>query len=194
MTRWFGALMATAASLALAPLAVHVEAQEAPQLIIRYNIEFNPINYPQKTPQEAIKSVATALDGGRYNYLLAHLADPRWVDPRVVEHQGVLFPREVTQAEEDEIAREINPMLKKKKETEKMIKDRARILVAFNRLVTETKKHIDEDPVLLRELRLMARDGQWDIEEDRAIGTLKGSPRKVVMRKRENRWFMDEKN
>ncbi len=55
----------------------------------RYGIEVDLLEYPQATPQEALRSVIKAIDAGRINYLLAQLADPDWVDQRVKQlHQG----------------------------------------------------------------------------------------------------------
>jgi hypothetical protein len=187
MTRWFG--------MVLIVWAASLSAQEPAKLLTRYNIEFNPINYPQKTPQDAMKSIAKALESGRLDYLLAHLADPKFVDPRVNEYLGLVVSKEELQREEDDIARESEPKKRKAKVREKERKDQARVVVAFNRLVVETRKHLDEDPVLLKELRQIIKSGEWEIDDEKAIGTLKNvTPRRLVFRKREDRWFMEEKN
>ncbi len=49
----------------------------------RYGIEANLRDYPQETPKEALASVLRAIERGRINFLLAHLADPAFVDNRV---------------------------------------------------------------------------------------------------------------
>jgi hypothetical protein len=186
MTRWL--------SLGWIVIATTLAAQEPAKYLTRYNIDFNPVTYPQKTPQEAMKSITKALDSGRYDYLLAHLADPKYVDPRVAEYQALLVSREELQREDDDIAREADPKKKKAKMLDKERKDKARVIVAFNRLILETRKNFDEDPVLLKELRLFAKAGEWEVEAEKATATLKTvTPRRVVLRKREDRWFMDEK-
>src|SRR5437764_1988931 len=97
------------------------------------------------------------------------------------------------QKEENEIAREPDPKQAKRLRVEKEIRDRARFVVAFNRMVSETRKHFTEDPVLRRELRLMARDAEWEGDDEKAVGSLKKlTSRKVIFRKREDRWFMEE--
>src|SRR3954452_20231951 len=179
MTRWLG--------LGLIVVAAGLSAQEPAKLSTRYNIEFNPINYPQKTPQDAMKSIAKALESGRLDYLLAHLADPKFVDPRVNEYLGLVVSKEELQREEDDIARESEPKKRKAKVLEKERKDQARVVVAFNRLVVETRKHLDEDPVLLKEIRKIIKSGEWKIDDKKAIGTLKNvTPRRLVFRKRED--------
>jgi hypothetical protein len=54
----------------------------------RYGIEADLRDYPQETPKETLASVLLAIERGRINYLLAHLADPTFVDKRVKEVYG----------------------------------------------------------------------------------------------------------
>jgi hypothetical protein len=54
----------------------------------RYGIEANLRDYPQEPPKEALASVLRASERGRINYLLAHLADPAFVDKRVKDVYG----------------------------------------------------------------------------------------------------------
>jgi hypothetical protein len=65
------------------------ETKEAPPR--RYGIEVNLRDYPQETPKETLASVLRAIERGRINYLLAHLADPAFVDKRVKEIYGGNF-------------------------------------------------------------------------------------------------------
>jgi hypothetical protein len=62
------------------------EAKEAPPR--RYGVEANLRDFPQETPKETLASVLRAIERGRINYLLAHLADPAFVDQRVKEVYG----------------------------------------------------------------------------------------------------------
>lgn len=61
-----------------APAAV---GQNAPGT--RYGVEPNLDSYPQASPKECLESVVKAIDGGQFDYLLAQLADPQFVDSRV---------------------------------------------------------------------------------------------------------------
>jgi hypothetical protein len=58
-------------------------AQPAKEPARRYGIESNLRDYPQETPKEALASVLRAIERGRISFLLAHLADPTFVDNRV---------------------------------------------------------------------------------------------------------------
>jgi hypothetical protein len=147
------------------PLALAGQDQVAPKLEKRYGYAYEPILFSQKTPEEALKSLVKAIDGRRIDYLLAQLADPKFVDERVKEYSAF------------------------QKGT-----DQAKTIYAFERLIRETTLHFQEDPVLMKELRQYLKDADWDVKEDVASGTLKTpSPRKVFFRKVEERWFLENR-
>lgn len=51
----------------------------------RFGVEADLKTYPQATPKEALASVLKAVGAKRADYVLAHLADPQFVDRRVKE-------------------------------------------------------------------------------------------------------------
>ncbi|MBX9678754.1 MAG: hypothetical protein K2X38_08305 [Gemmataceae bacterium] len=143
------------------------EPKEAPsKLKLRYGMDFQNLFYLQGTPEEAMKSIAKAVDNQRLDYLLAHLSDPSFVDRRVEEYKRDLAPS---------------------------LKETTKQTVAFDRFVSDAKRQFDDDPTLVRELRLFAKQGEWDTKEDTATGTLKGINRKVYLKKLENRWFLENR-
>jgi hypothetical protein len=146
------------------PLAL--AAQDAPaKLAKRYGYSYEPNLYSQKTPQEALQAVVRALDRGKIDYLLAHLADPKFVDDNIT-----LYAASYKGSED------------------------ARTVLAFERLARETVLHFQDDPLLLKELRQYVKEADWEVQEDTAIGTLKNaSPRRVFFRKLEERWFLENK-
>ncbi|HEV3146976.1 MAG TPA: hypothetical protein VGZ47_24015 [Gemmataceae bacterium] len=54
----------------------------------RYGVKADVEAYPQGSAKEAMKSIATALERTRVDYLLAHLTDPVFVDAKVREFKG----------------------------------------------------------------------------------------------------------
>jgi hypothetical protein len=147
------------------PLLVAAQEEPALKLDKRYGYLHEPILFPQKTPQEAMQAIIRAIDHNKIDYLLAHLADPKFVDSRVGEYAAFQKGSE-----------------------------QAKTIVAFERLVRETALHFREDPVLVKELRLYAKEGAWEVQEAVAIGTLKtGTSRRVFFRKLEERWFLENK-
>ncbi|MCS7045334.1 MAG: hypothetical protein NZO58_03155 [Gemmataceae bacterium] len=157
--RFVGCLIA-----ALVPLACAAQ-DGGTRLSKRHGFEYAPELYPQATPQEALASVVKAIDRKNIDYLLAHLADPEFVDERVVNYA----------------------MLVKGDE-------RARLVLAFERLVRETTQHFREDPLLVKELRQFLKEADWEVQDQTAVGVLKTpSPRRVFFRKLENRWFLENR-
>src|SRR3954454_11870900 len=61
----------------------------------RYGVAPDPAAYPQKTPQEALASVAKAAEEKRFDYLVAQLADPAFIDDRVRRVFGGRFDQQV---------------------------------------------------------------------------------------------------
>ena len=142
------------------------QEEKADPLVRRYNLDFSPTLYPQKTPQEAMKSVVKAMDARRTDYLLAHLTDPMFVDKRVAE-----YTQRYTEGSAD-----------------------AKTLLAFNRLIAETEQHFRADPPLVKELRQFAREAEWEEKEDIVIGTAKAVPaRKVFLRRVGERYFLENR-
>ena len=72
----------------------------------RYGVETDLKAYPQGTPKETLASVLKAADAGRFDYLAAQLADPRFIDDRVKTLFGGDFNEQVkdTQARLDPAA------------------------------------------------------------------------------------------
>lgn len=159
---WLLAL-ACIAPTCVAPAAGQDEP--AGKLAKRYGYTVEPGLYPQQTPQAALQSAVKALDAKKIDYLLAHLADPSFVDERVDEYKS--FQKG---------------------------SDLAKTVLAFERLTRETIRHFQEDPALVKELRQYVKDADWDVQEGVAIGSLKtASPRRVYFRKLEDRWFLQNK-
>jgi hypothetical protein len=69
-----------------------VAAQAGPK---RYEIAVDLSSFPQSTPQEALASLLKAAEANRFDYLVAHLADPDFVDDRVRRLYGGRFAEQV---------------------------------------------------------------------------------------------------
>jgi hypothetical protein len=84
-------------SLAAALLLLFVSAipARAADLAPRYGTAPDLNAYPQATPQQALASVLKAAEDKRFDYLVAHLADPAFVDDRVQRLFGGKFALQV---------------------------------------------------------------------------------------------------
>jgi hypothetical protein len=141
-------------------------AQQPDKLAVRYTYEIDLKQYPQKTPQDALKSVITAIAKQDYHYLIAQLADPAYVDGKVNDYAALLT--------------------KGKKE--------AKAFVAFQRLVKETQAHFLEDPELVQELKRFAKDGEFKTDADQTVVSLKSLVgRQVFLKLIGERWFIEQR-
>jgi hypothetical protein len=60
----------------------------ADEVVQRYGVNADYKTYPQATPKETLTSLLKAVEDKRIDYVLAHLADPHWVEDRVKHHDG----------------------------------------------------------------------------------------------------------
>ena len=104
-----------------------VEAGE--KVVLRYRIPANYDKYPQDKPNVALASAVKAIELGQIDYLLAHLVDPAFVDKRVEEYRT---------------------------QVKAAVSDDSKTLLAFDRLVNETKDHFKADPAAVKELQQFA--------------------------------------
>jgi hypothetical protein len=61
----------------------------------RYGVAVDLTEYPQGTAKEALASVLNAIEAKRFDYLVAQLADPAFVDDRVKRIYGGDFQQQV---------------------------------------------------------------------------------------------------
>jgi len=81
-------LRAIVAAWSLACLLAGVElAAQEKAVAPRFDIESKLDVYPQDTPEKTLKSVVQALEKGEYAYVLAHLADPGFVDAMLKQNK-----------------------------------------------------------------------------------------------------------
>ena len=84
MMRW---ILALTTGFVLSGLATAQEKKAEPPAP-RFGVKADLETYPQGSAKEAMKSIATALERTRVDYILAHLTDPVFVDAKVKEFNG----------------------------------------------------------------------------------------------------------
>ena len=152
--------------IALALVSGLVAAQGDKKGVERYGVPAERERYPQDIPQKALSSVLRAIDNNQVDYLLAHLADPRFVDKRVADREAQY------------------PNLDKK----------SRQRAAFEVLVKETTAHFAEDPKSLKDLRHFSAKGEWEMKDKEASARLKEFPsRRVFLRRAESGWVLENR-
>lgn len=154
--------------LALLMLSASSNAQEEKKKSPprRFGFDVDETTFPQQNPKDAMTSIATAIERKKVDYLLAHLADPLYVDYWVEQYKKD-FPQG---------------------------KDEGKRLLAFDRLVKETNNYYQNDPLIAKDLRIFAREAKWEEMDDLAVGTTDKVPaRKIYLRKIGDRWFLENK-
>jgi hypothetical protein len=64
----------------------------------------------------------------------------------------------------------------------------------FEELVKETTAHLADDPTLLKDLKRIAKDGEWEAGDSTASAAAKDNKdKRVFLRKIGNRWFLENR-
>ncbi len=122
----------------------------APDRDSRYGVALDLKTYPQSTPKEALASVLKAAADRKFDYLVAHLANPAFVDDRVKKVYGGKFAEQVS----DTKAR-LDPLTLKKLAR---FRDEGKWTVGKGS-ATVTLKNVKD-----RVVRLVKKDGRWYLE------------------------------
>ncbi len=117
----------------------------------RHGVEADRKTYPQATAKEALASALKAMDLKRFDYLLAHLSDPDWVDGRVAAYGGG-FPELVK-----ETAAKLDPGA---------VKQLQRFAREGEFETLDTTVVVRHKDVKDRVVRLRKVDGRWFLQSD----------------------------
>src|SRR5262245_59871353 len=116
----------------------------------RYGVALDARTYPQATPKEALASVLKAAAAGKFDYLVAHLADPAFLDDRVKKVYGGKFAEQVS----DTRAR-LDPLTLK---TLGRFRDKGKWTVG------KSEATVRLEDVKDRVVRLVKKDSRWYLE------------------------------
>ena len=84
-------LVATALLLTLSAMA-NGQGGDKGKPVARFGVDLDIKKYPQKTPKEALGSVLKAIGERQFEYMIAYLADPLFVDQRISVFSAQLGP------------------------------------------------------------------------------------------------------
>ena len=116
----------------------------------RYGIAPDSKSFPQSTAKEALASVIKAVDEKKFDYLVAQLADPTFVDDRVKRIYGGKFAEQV----QDTRGRLDLP-------TVKLLK---RFLKDGKWTIDSSSARVQLDDVKDKSVCLVQKDGRWHLE------------------------------
>ena len=167
----------------------------------RFGVVLRPKVYPQSTPKEVLTSVIEAAEKGEFNYLLANLLDPAFVDARLADRAKQFEP--VIEVElatlrdfQKQNAERILPDARVPDEPVRfraVVADQARTR-AYRQLVRDVQEKLAEDPEVMKDLRRFNRTGTFNENGDTAkVGHPDIKDRAVFLKKIGDRWFVENR-
>src|SRR5262249_5923936 len=152
---------------ALVATIVFAAAASAQDIPSRFEVLYNPDLYKQDAPQDTVNSILGAIDRGRYDYIVAHLLDPDYVDTRLAAPRHC-FERVAT----EQVAASAGGATLKGAELENRIREVGQRLNVAD-LAERIRKKLVDEPANVRDLKRFARDGQYQTSGDTGSATLK---------------------
>jgi len=116
----------------------------------RYGVALDTTTYPQATPQEALASVLKAIEAKRFDYLIAQLADPTFIDDRIKRIHAGVFADQVRDTQT-----RLDPFL---------VKQLARFLKEGKWTIDKNRAIASLEDVSDRCVRLTRKEDRWYLE------------------------------
>ena len=195
--------MRTVATLTILLLTgVTALAQDAPLPVPpRYKVVANVEVYPQRTPKEALASALKAIEREKFDYLTAHLIDPRFVDARVEDRARLI---------ETEVDRDLRQVRTEQRQNPALVQLAERLpddpklfaedvakearLRAFRLVARDIRANLLENPDSAKLLRQFLREGAFVDGGETSTATLKDQKdRSVFFRRVGDRWFVEDR-
>jgi hypothetical protein len=194
---------AFAAVLAVGTAALAQERPKPPEQVpTRYGVPYKAKAYPQATPKQALESAVAAADKGEYDYLVAHLLDPAFVDGRVGDRARQFEPAVEAGLAKKRDAQRRNPadvpaadrLPDDPEKFRAKVADDAR-LAAYRQLVREVREKLADDPEVLKDLRRFYRQGSFPDAPGEAakVGLPDIRDRAVYLKKLGDRWYVENR-
>lgn len=193
----FTVLVASAALARTQPPPKEIDTTPAP----RFGIPVRLKAYPQDAAKKTLASAVEAIERGETGYLIAHLLDPEFVELRISDRAKQLAPsvelelatlRDLQLRNPESVRRE-DRLPTDRALFNQAIAQRSREQ-AFRQLVRDVNDKLMNDPVALKEMRRILRDGT--IADDLA-GAKATHPdvkdRAIYLKKIGERWFLENR-
>jgi hypothetical protein len=175
-------------ALSIALLLAAAAPAQLKEVPPRFDIIHNPDLYGQRTPQETLRSVLTAVAGDRYDYIVAHLLDPAYVEARLQTTQAYY---EKLAAEQ--VAATASGAALRGPELQARVTDIA-TRMNVRQLADAMRKKMADEPDNLKDLRRFARDAEFKDAGESATATLKDvKDRAVYFKKVGDLWFLENR-
>jgi hypothetical protein len=162
-----------------------LHAQDVPP---RFDVIYNADFYKQDSPQEALKASLGAISRDRYDYLLAHLIDPAFVDARLASTQTYFERIAAEQIGATAAGKTLNAA-----EFQARVREVA-MRMNIKQLGEQIRQKLLDEPENLKDLKRFAREGQFQEAGDTATAAIKDvKDGALYFKKVGGRWFLDNK-
>jgi len=154
----------------------------------RFDVIHNPEVYFQDTPQRTLSSVLDALGRDRYDYVVAHLLDPAFVDARLGATQAY-FERVAA----DQMAQTVAASALRAADLDARVRT-VGLRLNVQDFTRQIRRKLADEPDHLRDLGRFARDGQFQAAGETATATLQDvTDRALYFKKVGDRWFLENR-
>lgn len=169
----------------------------------RFGVVFKGKLYLQTTPKEALQSAIDVAEKGEFNYLVAHLLEPGFVDARIADRAKQFEPsveaslaalRDFQLKNLDKIAVEARLPVDATKFRERIVADSK--TAAFKQLVRDVQDKFADDPEVLKDLRRFRSQGNFPdmaAGDTAKIGAVDVKDRSLFIKKIGDRWYLENK-
>ena len=169
----------------------------------RFGVGFKGKLYLQATPKEALQSAIDVAEKGEFNYLVAHLLEPGFVDARVADRAKQFEPsveeslavlRDFQLKNLDKIAVEARLPVDATKFRERILADSK--TAAFKQLVRDVQDKFADEPEVLKDLRRFRSQGNFpDMApgDTAKIGAVDVKDRSLFIKKIADRWYLENR-
>jgi len=165
-----------------------ISAAQAPEVKPRFDVLHNSEFYKQDTPQQTLTSVVGALGRDRYDYVIAHLLDPAYVNSRLATTQSY-FERIAA----DQVAQTGGGRLLQGAALQARIQQ-VGMSLNVKQLAEQMKAKLADEPDNLKDLKRLAREGVFVDTGDTATATYKDiKDGALYFKKVEGRWFLENR-
>jgi hypothetical protein len=147
-----------------------------------------------------LNSAIQAATDGRFDYLVAHLLDPKFVEERITERANLLEAAVDADLRVLRHKQQGDPSIDKREQLPndppafaEAVRQEARQR-AFRQVVQDVRDKMSEDQMLLKELRRFLREGDLSAEGTTARFSLKNVPdRQVFLTQVRERWHVENR-
>jgi hypothetical protein len=171
-------------ALFIASAAMAQDPPVPPRFEVLHNVDL----YKQGTPKDTLNSILGAIARERYDYLAAHLLDPEFVEARLATTQPYY-----ERIANEQIGATAAGRLLRPEDFQRRVREIGTRL-NFRNLTEQIRQKLADEPDLIRDLKRLAREGEFKDAGDTSTVTHKDVRDRALYFKRiGGRWFLENR-